>query len=563
MLTSLPQTTLITLSLFGVFFSVALLLAMLLTPLSIPCAQWLGIIDQPDPRKVHRAPITRMGGLAILGAIAFAVLICERRTPFVQAYLLGLATISGVGLVDDKYALPPVMKLAGEIVTALIFVRMSGYVLTDLGDLLGTGAITLGGLSLPVTIFLMAGVMNSLNLSDGLDGLAGGITLNAGLFLLPLLHGAQAWDALGITVIMMGAVLGFLRYNSHPARLFMGDTGSLILGYSLSSIALALLHAQPGVPGLTPIAIFIPISFPAIDMMGVMGRRAFSGQWIFRPDRLHLHHRLLALGMPHSIVVAILYGGCFGLGILGWRISGLKEWQQFAWLIGALVVFYGGVYWLEGRGRELVRTFNQRVRRWRRQWTAMARPAIGGMVARVGVLFWLAIFAPLPFIRPFSAHWAYLSVAIAGIMATLYPWRGKKCRMNYAHASLFVGIFCLFLNYHFNDVTVVWLERYLTVLSLISALWVVLLLVVRTRYVLIFPSSFEVLLVVVSLVIPLVWGDGWLSQQSQYKILYSCLQSLAVFAAIKSILRRQAQRNAVTVCCLIGAHLCFGLSALL
>jgi len=156
--------------------------------------------------------------------------------------------------------------------------------------------------------------MNALNLADGLDGLAGGISAIAAIFLGLFAYLSVDWVALWILLALVGSLFGFLRYNTHPAKLFMGDTGSLLLGYTLSAAAVMLVRNDPVGIHLAPVTVAAVLALPITDTLLVMSRRLRHGQNPFSPDRTHLHHQLLELGFPHAVVVRILYlsAGAFG-----------------------------------------------------------------------------------------------------------------------------------------------------------------------------------------------------------------------------------------------------------
>jgi UDP-GlcNAc:undecaprenyl-phosphate GlcNAc-1-phosphate transferase len=544
---------------FGLFFFTALTLSLIFTPASIKLARFFGIIDTPDIRKVHRNPITRMGGLAIACTILLAAVLCTKFTPFVQAYLLGMCTIACIGLIDDKFSIPPIIKLLGEIISSLIFVLLSGDTLSGFGNLLGFGDIPFSFLSLPITIFFMAGVINSFNLSDGLDGLAGGISLIGCLFLLPMLYIAQLWSVLGITVIIMGALLGFLRYNSYPAKLFMGDTGSLILGYSFSCIALDLVQSAPGHDLIAPVTVFIPISFPIVDMVFVICKRIIIKHHIFSPDKLHFHHRLMVIGMPHSLVVTTIYGICFVLGLIGWNSRLQQEWQQFAIVSIFYLFIYSIIFYFEKTGK----SFNRRDKKIIKYKITSTKYVIASSVGRlskyVAPIFLLLLVLPVLFTRSTPGPFALLALTIALLVAVLYPWQGGKRRINHAHALIFIAIFSLLAIYHFNPDAPKWSSIYFAVLTLLAGAWVTIRILLKKRYMVLLPTSIEILLIVISWFIPLVWGGlVGIEPANQDILILVCFQSIPILAAAKTMLRRQAKRNAITTGVLVIALLYLG-----
>lgn len=195
-------------SYFFLIFFASLSLSMLLVPLSRRLALVVGAVDQPDERKVHNAPVTRLGGVGIAGAFMLAVLLCVKLTTLVTAFLLGGVVVVFIGLLDDLVSLPPKVKFAGQIVAASVFIYCGGGVLPGLGNLCGIGSIPLGPFAGLFTIFAMVGVMNALNLSDGLDGLAGGVSAISLVYLGFIAYAIQSWFVLAIIIAAFGACFG-------------------------------------------------------------------------------------------------------------------------------------------------------------------------------------------------------------------------------------------------------------------------------------------------------------------------------------------------------------------
>lgn len=310
-------------------FATAFVLSLGLTPLSMRLAVSLGAIDHPDGRRVHVTPVPRLGGMAIALALLVALLVFMPMDRVLMAFILGAFVAWGTGLVDDLNDISPWLKLMGEIAAAWLFLGLSGASLENFGDFLGIGDIRFGPWALIVNIFCMVGLMNAINLIDGMDGLAGGLAVVASLFLglLALWEGHAL--ALAIDLALLASVLGFLPHNMHPARVFMGDSGSLLLGFGLS--ALCPLLAQGGSSGMVaaPITIAMIMALPILDTLAVMARRLWRGKSPFRPDRSHLHHRLLALGFGQRAALPILLLAAVSFGLLALVGRHWPEWQQF------------------------------------------------------------------------------------------------------------------------------------------------------------------------------------------------------------------------------------------
>jgi len=328
-------------------FFTALLLSLCLTPCALRLSLRIGAMDRPDDRKIHGQPVPSLGGLAI--AIALLATICvffqldRKMLAFVTGALVALAT----GLIDDIYHIHPAMKFLGGVLGSVLFLIIGGMTLDNLGNLFGFGDLLTGRLAPFLTVFCMTGVMNAFNLSDGLDGLAGGISAIACIFLGIYAYLHNDGICLSILVVLLGATLGFLRYNMHPATVFMGDTGSMLLGYSLSAVSVMMVQpTSQGVP-LAPVTVAAVLALPILDTLLVMLRRILRGSNPFLPDRVHLHHRLLDMGFPHVTAVSILYLCTGSFGILSMAMQHLSEGKQLLAVLLCAGAIYGVVFLLQ------------------------------------------------------------------------------------------------------------------------------------------------------------------------------------------------------------------------
>ena len=294
------------LSIFFIFMT-GLFSAMILVPLLRHWGLSTGTVDQPDARKVHKTPIPRLGGIAIFMGFLFSAQVFIPGSREVRGLLAGALVMFLTGLIDDLYGLPPRRKFLGEIGACLVAILVSRIYIHHLGNLFGFGVVRLDPwVGIPFTVFALVGVINALNLIDGLDGLAGGVSVIA-LFsfgTLGLLSHNSAVAAL--CAALLGSVLGFLKYNFYPARIFMGDSGSLVVGFVLGALAVFLTQ-MPGatVPPVIPVII---LGLPILDTIWVMTRRSLHGQSPFAPDKTHLHHKFLNLGFQHRFTVLLIYG---------------------------------------------------------------------------------------------------------------------------------------------------------------------------------------------------------------------------------------------------------------
>lgn len=287
----------------GGYILASLVLALLFTPIVRKLAFVIGAVDQPNARKVHSRIMPRLGGVAIYMAFVLMVLATQTLTKQTIGLLLGATIIVGLGIVDDVREVTPKVKLLLQFVAATILICF-GIEVEFITNPFG-GIIQLGWFSIPVTLLWIIGVTNAVNLVDGLDGLAAGI---AGIAAGTL--GVVAWMQgkhieAGLALILMGSIFGFLRYNFYPAKIFMGDSGSMFLGFTLSALSIMGLAKSAAV-----ISLFIPIlvlGVPIMDTLFAIIRRYINKQPIFQADKDHLHHRLLASGLSHPQTVMAIY----------------------------------------------------------------------------------------------------------------------------------------------------------------------------------------------------------------------------------------------------------------
>ncbi|MCR5176171.1 MAG: undecaprenyl/decaprenyl-phosphate alpha-N-acetylglucosaminyl 1-phosphate transferase [Anaerovibrio sp.] len=289
---------------------VALVISFIVTPFVIIFADKTGALDAPDARKVHQKPIPRIGGIGIYIAFVAGVMatldfgaLPEDIRMDVWGLLAGGTFIVLLGIIDDYKNLPAKVKLLGQIVAACILVAFGAqidFIADPFGDY-----FYLEYFAVPATIFWIVGLTNTVNLIDGLDGLAAGVSTIASLtILLVALQNDFALVTL-LTAALAGAAIGFLRYNFNPARIFMGDTGSMFLGFMLAGISVI-----GAVKSAATIALIVPIlalGVPIMDTSFAIIRRYRGGVPIFKPDKGHLHHRLLDLGFNQRQAVLLMY----------------------------------------------------------------------------------------------------------------------------------------------------------------------------------------------------------------------------------------------------------------
>lgn len=282
---------------------VAVAISMVVIPIMWRLAPAFGLIDLPDPRKVHRAPVPRVGGWGIvLGALA-AVLIATDFNPLVQAYIAGALILFISGAVDDRHDLGHYPKFVCQFAAVALVVFWGGLWI-ERWPFLGLYEMP-AVLGMPLTLVCMVGAINAINHSDGLDGLAGGETLLSLLAIAVLAWIVDDPLALAIAAAVAGGVLGFMRFNTHPARIFMGDSGSQFLGYSLAVLVIEL--TQNSSSALSAALPALLLGLPIVDILAVLYLRIRGGLNWFKATRNHIHHRLLDLGFVHYEVVIIIY----------------------------------------------------------------------------------------------------------------------------------------------------------------------------------------------------------------------------------------------------------------
>jgi UDP-GlcNAc:undecaprenyl-phosphate GlcNAc-1-phosphate transferase len=332
-----------------VVFLMAALLALLITPLVRRAVVRLGIVDRPNARRVNTRPIPRGGGFAIAAAFLLVampfVLLNEQQdwipTPLniepadlVALFVGGLAA-AVIGVIDDLFDLRARWQLAGQIVLALAGVAL-GVGITVVNNPFGEGVIRFSQpFSVGFTVFWIVGMINSINWIDGLDGLSSGIALIACVTLGLISLTTQVGQPL-IAVLcfaLAGALAGFLRWNFHPARIFSGTTGVQFVGYTLAVLSIM---------GSAKVAVaLLVLGVPIIDTFWIIVGRLSQRRSPFSPDRSHIHHRLLDIGLSHRDTVLVIYAICAALGVLALLVSEVTQAYAFisVFILSGLILF--------------------------------------------------------------------------------------------------------------------------------------------------------------------------------------------------------------------------------
>lgn len=289
---------------------VALVVSFLTTPVVKSFAYKVGAIDVPkDARRMHKVPIPRLGGLAIFIGFMVSILLFVniRGNQQMQSILLGAVIIVVLGVVDDIMALPAMLKFVVQIVAALIPALNGVTILAFSNPNIFSDKLywVLGGLSVPFTVIWIVAITNSVNLIDGLDGLADGVSaISATTMLVIALLYAEAQVAI-VMAALVGACVGFIPYNLNPAKMFMGDTGATFLGYILATMSIQGLFKYYAVVSF--VVPFLILGLPIFDTAFAFIRRIAHGQSPMHADRSHIHHRLIDMGLNQKQAVATLY----------------------------------------------------------------------------------------------------------------------------------------------------------------------------------------------------------------------------------------------------------------
>ncbi len=321
-----------------IVFAAALFISYILTPAVKKLAFKVGAVDRPDARKVHDHLIPRLGGLAIYLGMVGAVLLLMDLTREIIGLLLGCTAIVIVGIWDDICQIPAKVKLAGQITAALVLVAFGIQIdwLTNPFD----GILYLDWyISIPLTVFWIIGFTNTVNLIDGLDGLAAGVSIIASISVFLMAIHMHQTDSAMITLALAGAAFGFLQYNFNPAKIFMGDTGSMLLGYTLAAVSImGVVKTAATIALVVPV---IALGLPILDTVFAIVRRKMSGVPIFQPDKGHLHHRLLAMGMSQKQAVLAMYCISVFLGAVALLVASVN--YQVGTVV-VLAVLAAGIY---------------------------------------------------------------------------------------------------------------------------------------------------------------------------------------------------------------------------
>ncbi len=419
----------------AVFFSfiTSLFICMaLIPPLQLNAGRW-SFMDHPGERKVHANPIPRVGGIAFGFAALLSIFFWVPQDPIIPSVLLSAAIVLAFGIWDDRANLNYRTKLLGQLLAVLVVVLI-GHIRFEQIPFFYEEEAPLW-LTVPLTVVFLVGASNAVNLSDGLDGLAGGLAFLSFAGIAYLAYLSHDTTVLVLAAGFLGGLLGFLRYNTYPARIFMGDAGSQLLGFSMGILVLVM-----GDPARDPFPVSIGLlllGLPFLDTMAVMGQRLVKGRSPFIGDRNHVHHKLLALGLSHYEAVIVIYG----IQAVMVGLAYLLRWQSDMLILTVYGAFATAMFAL------FVSTERRRVPL---SVSSSGRVLSDTKLARAGL--WLSDMAPkflavvvplflvanvfLPGHVPTDVGFAAISLFVV-VMAG--PWFMPQYRSHFVRGGLYVG----------------------------------------------------------------------------------------------------------------------------
>jgi UDP-GlcNAc:undecaprenyl-phosphate/decaprenyl-phosphate GlcNAc-1-phosphate transferase len=420
-------------------FVVALSVTAALIPVLVRWAPAIGLTDAPGPRKVHSIPVPRVGGLAMAVGLLIPILLTVELSPPVRGLLFGLVVLLIFGVWDDRVTLGYRTKFAGQVIAVGLCMVVGDVHVGTL--MIGNVVVLPAPVSIFITFVFLIGITNAVNLADGLDGLAGGMVL---LCLCAIaLFAAISGNATvaEVALIEAGAVLGFLRFNTHPARIFMGDSGSQMLGFSVG--ALALLATQGETCPLSAALPLLLLGLPIMDTLTVMLTRIRAGRSPFSADSNHLHHRLLALGFAHREAVLLIYMMQVGLVLLAYSLRFESDFEVVLAFCAFTGVVLGSLHWATRTGWRLNHPGQSGgLRRYLNGFTPAARlPALAlGVMTTCLAAYATTVLASS---RHVGVDLGLMCLAMLIVLLLLSLWKAQRSLLWFERAAAYISVVLL------------------------------------------------------------------------------------------------------------------------
>jgi UDP-GlcNAc:undecaprenyl-phosphate GlcNAc-1-phosphate transferase len=411
---------------------ISLFITMVLIPLFKNYAVQLQAMDFPNGRSVHTYPKPKVGGIAMTVGLLVPVLLWSSKDSFSASVVIGSLIVVILGFADDRHCLDYKSKFVGQIIAALVVILHGGLMIRSLGILLPQNVLLPDWVALPLTLLVIVGVTNAINLSDGLDGLAGGISLLSFCGIAFLAYQSGQHSVAVISVATVGAIFAFLRFNTYPAVIFMGDAGSLLLGFLAATLSLKLTQGKSPVSPLFPL---ILLGLPIMDTLTVMLERLAKGKSPFVADKKHFHHKLMKLGFQHQEAVFAIYILQGSLVIFAYVFRFYSEWFLIAFYLtfsSSLMVWtYAATKsgWQLRRGRLVEKTLKLGLSRLIDR-IVIVKTAYWFVLLGLPALLLFTCLVPYRIPAPFPILSLAAACLIFAVMLFRYRWLEKTLRLS-------------------------------------------------------------------------------------------------------------------------------------